>query len=262
VGTLPRPNAYGVSVTTTTGVICAGGGDAKEHFTDVFRLSWRENRLHTETLPPLPQRCAFTSGTLVGETLYISGGIERPDATSCLRTFWALDLKQPKPAWKVLEPCPGAERMLAVAGASADRFFLFSGTRLKPDAEGKPVREYLRDAWEYRPEKGWRRLADLPRPTVAAPTPAMRTNKGKLLVFTGDDGTKVGYKPEPQHPGFPRDVLAYDLAADAWSVVGKTPFSRGTVTMTEWRGMHVIPSGEERPGYRSPEVWGVIYAVE
>ena len=39
-GRLPRPLAYGVSVSAPEGVICAGGGDASAHFRDVFLLSW------------------------------------------------------------------------------------------------------------------------------------------------------------------------------------------------------------------------------
>src|SRR6187401_74832 len=39
-GRLPRPNAYGVSFSTDQGVVCAGGGDAREHWREVFLLTW------------------------------------------------------------------------------------------------------------------------------------------------------------------------------------------------------------------------------
>ena len=81
--------------------------------------------------------------------------------------------------------------MLAVAGASGEDFYLFSGQRLSPDPPNRPAREFLRDAWRYRPGHGWHRLADLPRAAVAAPTPAPRLPDGRLLVMIGDDGTKI-----------------------------------------------------------------------
>eukprot|EP01034_Spumella_vulgaris_P005867 gene5867-7483_t len=40
--------------------------------------------------------CAFGSGALVGGILYVSGGIEKPDATSALATLWALDVAKPE----------------------------------------------------------------------------------------------------------------------------------------------------------------------
>ncbi len=257
VGKLPRPNAYGVSGTVPAGVVCAGGGNAGEHFTDAFLLTWKDSKLETKSLPPLPKPCAFASGTTVGTTLYVSGGIEKPDSTSCLSTLWAIDLSQPNPKWDELDPCPGPERMLAVAASDGESFYLFSGTKLSPGADGKPVREYLKDAWQFEPAQGWARLADMPRAAVAAPTPATRSLDGKLLVFTGDDGVNVGFKPETEHPGFPRDVLAYDPANDHWTSMGEAPISRATVPTVEWQGLTIIPNGEARPGYRTPEVWAL-----
>jgi hypothetical protein len=144
--------------------------------------------------------------------------------------------------------------MLAVAGAVDAEFFLFSGTSLSPGPDGKPRREYLRDAWRYTPDHGWRRLAELPRAAVAAPSPAPLLG-GRLIVLTGDDGSRVGFQPPSEHPGFARDALAYDRRSDRWVNVGPTPFSRATVPVVSWRGQWVIPSGEVRPGVRSPEVW-------
>ena len=233
------------------------GGTRTRHFRDVYRLRIRDGRLETEDLPPLPAPCSFAAGAAVGGTLYIAGGIERPDATTCLKTLWALDLDRPGADWRVLEPCPGPERILAVAGASGESFYLFSGARLRPDADGRPVREYLRDAWQYRPQAGWKRLADLPRAAVAAPSPAPLTSGGRLLVISGDDGTKIGFQPETEHPGFPRDVLEYDLTGNTWSIGSPAPISRATVPAALWRGAAIIASGEKRPGYRSPEVWSL-----
>ncbi len=252
-GKLPRPLGYGVSVTTKDGIVCAGGSNAQGHHADVFLLSWRNAKLATVPLPSLPRPCANMSGALVGNTLCVAGGIATPDATTALKTFWALDLNNAKSGWRELEPWPGRERMLATAGACAGSFFLFSGAALRAGADGKPVREWLQDAYRYTPGQGWKRITDLPRVSVAAPSPAPVVN-GTLLVLGGDTGTQVNTSPT-EHKGFPRDVLAYDAKSDAWRVAGEVPFSLVTTTAVEWNGCIVVPGGEARPGVRSPEVW-------
>lgn len=254
---LPRAIGYGVSVTTDEGVICVGGGDAAQHYADVFRLAWRNGELRATRLPALPRPCANACGALLGRTVYVAGGIETPAATTALKTFWALGLDDATPRWRELEPWPGPERMLAVAGAQDGSFFLLSGARLRAGADGKPVRDYLRDAYRHTPGRGWKRIADLPRPAVGAPSPAVPVGARQLLVFTGDDGANVAFKPVERHPGFPRDTLAYDASSDSWRIAGKTPFSRATVPVVKWGDRFVIPNGEARPRVRAPEVWAL-----
>jgi N-acetylneuraminic acid mutarotase len=42
-GALPRPIAYGAAVSTPHGVVCMGGNDSVETFSDVFLLKWDPN---------------------------------------------------------------------------------------------------------------------------------------------------------------------------------------------------------------------------
>lgn len=251
---LPRPLGYGVSLTTPAGIACIGGSDADRHFAACFLIEWRDGRIETRPMPPLPRSCANMCGALLGDSIYVAGGIETPSSTVALKTFWKLDLAVKDSRWEELEPWPGPGRMLAVAGSADGAFHLFGGTALKLGADGNAVREYLRDAYRFTPGKGWKRIADMPRAVVAAPSPAIVDGR-RLLVVGGDDGTKVDFKPVNEHPGFPRDVLAYDPGRDAWSVAGEVPFSRVTAPMVGWQGRFVIPNGEVRPRVRTPEVW-------
>ena len=58
------------------------------------------------------------------------------------------------------------------------------------------------------------------------------------------------------HPGFSRDLLEYDPKTDAWTKAGEFPTgSHVTTTAVKWDGSIVVPSGEIRPGVRSPKVW-------
>ena len=255
---LPRALGYGVSVTTERGVVCIGGSDSQRHHAECFLLEWRDGRIVTTALPALPKPCANACGALVGKVIYVAGGIEKPDATTAMKTFWKLDLAVAEPRWEPLEPWPGPERMLAVAGVLGESFCIFSGAKLSAGADGKAVREFLHDAYRFTPGKGWVRLADMPRAAVAAPSPALAAEKGsRLLIMSGDDGTKVDFQPVKEHPGFPRDMLAYDAEGDAWSSAGEVPFSRATVPVVRWLGRDVIPNGEVRPRVRTPEVWAI-----
>jgi N-acetylneuraminic acid mutarotase len=253
---LPRAIAYGVCASTPGGVLCAGGSDAHQHFRDVFLLSWKDGKIEIRNFPRLPRPTANGCGALVGNIFYLAGGIEKPDATNALHTFWSIDIAARKPVWKELEPWPGPARMLAVAGAGNGEFFLFSGVELSSDSTGKPVRHYLRDAYRFAPREGWKRISDLPRAAAGAPSPAIRHN-GQLLIISGDDGTQVNFEPKSAHPGFPKDVLAYDLSVDRWNRLANSPFSRATAPVVGWNGMAVIPNGETKPRSRTPEVWAL-----
>jgi N-acetylneuraminate epimerase len=252
-GQLPMPLGYGVSISHPRGVICVGGSDARQHHASSFILRWSKGQLDIEPLPDLPRPCANLTGALIGNTLYVAAGTRTPTATHALNEFLSLDLTAKQPRWQTQEPWPGSARMLATAGAHDGSFYLFGGAALKPDVDGKPVREWPRDAWRYTPGQGWKRLADLPRVTVAAPSPAPLVG-GRLLILGGGDGAQTN-TPSTQHRGFRRDVLAYDPKTDRWEQFDETPFAHVTTSVVQWKGRVVIPSGEIRPGVRSPEVW-------
>jgi N-acetylneuraminic acid mutarotase len=185
----------------------------------------------------------------------VEGGIGKAEAVRAMHTLWALDLAEPGAQWKALPAWPGKERMLSVAAGCDGAFYVIGGAALDAGAEGKPEREWLKDAYRYREGEGWTKLPDAPRVAVAAVSPAPVVGR-EIFVVAGDDASKFGFKPETEHPGFPRDGFVFDAGRAEWNAKRfEAPFSRATVPMTPWRGGFVIPSGEARPGYRTNEVW-------
>lgn len=275
-GEFPAPLAYGVSLSVPDGVLCIGGGDAEKHSSRVFSLSWDGKKLTIAQFPELPLPCAFMCGARVGDVVYVAGGMQRPDARQALHTFWALDLSLGKDQrkWEELDPWPGPPRMLAVAGSQDGGFYLFSGAELVEAADGTTTRKFLTDAFVYRPQGGWRQIADLPRPAVAAPNPAIPLGQTHLAVVGGDDGKDFfrASELEDEHPGFPPEILGYHTVTDTWRPLGAFPKDPGpdpagdphegtwppvTTGTTEWHGRFVFPSGEARPGVRTRKVlWG------
>ena len=77
------------------------------------------------------------------------------------------------------------------------------------------------------------------------------------MVLGGDDASQLKVTPLSAHPGFPGETWAYDPGRDEWRAIGRMPKATVTVPVVEWYGRHVIPSGEIRPGVRTPAVWSL-----
>lgn len=270
-GKLPRPMGYGIALTWKDAVICLGGGNADSHFADAFMLRYTEGKIETVMLPALPAPLINACGTLIGDVVYVAGGIETPTAKAVSR-FCSLDLADPAKGWKILDPVPGGPRMLSVAGTVNGSVHIFGGVRLE-QRTGEPslVRSYLKDAWAYHPVKGWKKCADMPHTLAAAPSPAYAAGQSHLLVFGGDDGALASRTQalRDSHPGFRNELLAYNSITDKWSVMGQIPteqkpdavsdphgstYAPVTTPLVVWNGMVVIPGGEARPAVRTNKV--------
>ncbi len=90
-----------------------------------------------------------------------------------------------------------------------------------------------------------------PRPLAAAP--AISVGQSHVLLFSGATGHYVTLDTQDRPP-FPREVLSYHTITDRWNVVGEMPIGVVTTSAVQWNGRIVIPTGEVRPGVRTPKV--------
>ena len=77
---------------------------------------------------------------------------------------------------------------------------------------------------------------------------------GRGILLGGDDGTQAGSDPRT-HRGFPNTSLALTTAHNAWTNSSSFPPAVVTTPTVTIDDFWVIPSGEIRPGIRSPKVW-------
>lgn len=270
-GKLPRPLGYGVSVSWKDGLICIGGSNAAGHYADVFILHYKNGEISSEALPPLPKTNANACGAVIGNIVYLAGGMESPDSKTSEKIFWSLDLSQKEKKWQELPAWPGPSRMMAVAGVQNGMFYLFGGGELFADEQGRQQRRFLNDAYQYNPEKGWTKLADLPMPAVAAPSPAFDAGDAGLLVLGGDNGKYFDQNDNlrENHPGFSDKIWAYHPESNSWSDFGTIPVDKKpdaaanpnnstwapvTTPLVVWNGDLILPGGEARPGTRTPRI--------
>jgi solute:Na+ symporter, SSS family len=195
--------------------------------------------------------------------------------------------------WKELPSWPGSARVLPVAAAQSNGarecFYLFSGRNIAP---GKDI-TLLHDAYRYIPEIGgtgqWQKISDTffhgnSLPCVMGGA-GIALGQSHILILGGDDGSlfldleqslprameRAEQKGQIQkvealkqkkfgllnaHPGFSRDILAYHTITDTWIKLGELPFAGPVTTLAvKWDDSIIFPSGEIRPGVRTPQMW-------
>lgn len=260
---LPSPLAYAAVAVASDRVLIAGGSDAARHHVDVHALEWTNGTLRITDLPPLPRAVAMAGGAAIGRVFYVAGGHAAPDAADASRVVLALDLDAPQRGWRELPPLPGPGRILPVVVAQASQLIVASGAALSAGVDGRLVRQSLIDAYAWTPDTttggdlargSWRPIADVPRPVIAAPSAPLGSSH--IVVFGGDDGSLAAQAAElgDRHPGFSREILAYDIATNTWTAVGALSRSLVTTTAALVGSAIAITGGEDRPGHRSASV--------
>jgi len=272
VGVLPRPLGYAVTVSWRDAVVCVGGSNQQGHVAEAFLMRWKNHQIAFEALPDFPHPIANACGALVGNTLYVAGGLETPNSPEALKKFYALDLAASPRVWKTLSTWEGEGRMLSVAASAEGKFYLISGAALTQDkATGVISRVYLKEVHRFDPKKQqWERLPDLPHATVAAASPALVVGN-KVVVLGGDTGEWASQTPvlKDKHPGFSTDMLEFSPVTNRWKTLAPFPvdirsdadirpnestYLPVTTSFVFWKGGYVIPGGEARPGTRTPRV--------
>tara|TARA_B110000003_G_scaffold116792_2_gene119354 strand:- start:937 stop:3561 length:2625 start_codon:yes stop_codon:yes gene_type:complete len=269
---LPIKVGYGMSVSLKSGkCLFMGGKNEAASRAEVLELSMALGKVKISTIGNLPRAIAEGVAAVVdGEILVGSGG----DGEKTHREIFKLvrpNLTTVR--WESLGwPEDARGRMYSVAGVKGGKLYLFGG-RDFAESEEKDINrifglDFLKDCWELNLSLGtWRRLADLPEAKSAAPSMAVPLGASSLLMLGGVPvefwKDQVAARPEingqgMEHPGFPASILSYNIVTDQWTEAGRLPlagtFAPVTTPVVFWDDKVIIPTGEIKPGVRSPQV--------
>ncbi len=283
---LDREIGYGASVSSSRGVVCMGGNNARETFRQCFLLQWdpENGRLVQESLPDLPQPCGHGAAAILGEVVYLAGGQTGEGLETAMTNFWRLDLSRPEDTWQweVLPAWPGPARAFNLTVAQHNGFdpciYIISGRRQRSGTTDVQGVEPLVDVYEFNPVRfdrqqrgqrtdadgsdavpsaAWRRRTDAPASVMAGA--AIAVGQSHVFVLSGADGSLMADADtlKLDHPGFPRRVLAYHTITDTWIDAGPSPANQVTAQATWFDGQIVLVSGEIKPRVRTTAAWGI-----
>lgn len=291
---LPNPLAYGVAISTDKGVICIGGHDGNTPRSDVFIISWDpvKKDVDFKTLPSLPKPVSNMGGAIIGDTIYIAGGIVDGVASNQLL---AMDISDDvsQQAWKTLTDFPGPPRKQLVVAAqqttNGKQLFIFSGLSYRSEDKEPFVST---DGFRYNPKTDkWSAVSPIkPKgfdPVAVCGGSAIEYGENQILVFGGRgsqnlawilkiirarlkakdigdndeydrlDEIVYGYFTKTEFH-FNNRVLLYNTLTDKWTSPGKHNYIPVTNTNAVfWNGKIVLASGERQPGIRTPEIFAL-----
>lgn len=150
---LPNSLAYGVSIEIPDGILCIGGRDSSQCYSDVFSISMKQGQpVVDEDWPSLPVSLANATGVLLNNKVYIIGGRESMTPSILSEHFLMLDLSNKREGWQELSTYPGGVRENAACVVQNDGVFqciyLFGGQREKEDG----MTDVLTDGYVYNPQ--------------------------------------------------------------------------------------------------------------
>lgn len=271
VGDLPSSCAYGVSVSTSDGVVCIGGMNGDGATTDVYRLYWQDNKqkkITIESLPSLPYALDNFTGALLGNHIYVAGGnrLGKPS-----NSFLCLNLDKPSDGWQELPSFPGFPRIQPVSAAQYHEgeycFYLWGG--FAPSADGQAPTLSL-DGYFYSPSsQKWTKVAtptDRDGEAVSLGGGNALALGDSLILCTGGvnkdiflsalQKTEEGYMLHPaEWYKFNRRILIYNTRCNAWQEVLDTPeVARAGAALIGNGGTFYNICGELKPGIRTSEI--------
>lgn len=268
-GKLPQPVAYGVSVSTSDGMVCVGGMNAQGALSAVYRIRVENKKARIESLPALPCTLDNMTGCMLGNRLFVAGGNKNGVPSNA---FYCLDLERFAEGWHELPPFPGPPRVQPVCAAQKDEdgelaFYLWGGFAASVD--GCPASLSV-DGYMYSPLSGtWTPLSAPVNERGEAVSlgggGAVAWGDSLILCMGGvhkDIFLQALRHAEPDYLTHPVEwyrfndrLLVYNTRRRQWQAVilsGRTARA-GAAFVADGEGVFCI-NGELKPGVRTPEI--------
>jgi len=280
--TLPIPLAYSASVSIADGILSIGGENEAITSNEVLLLTYNPSTKEVEIAeyPDLPEPLAYTSAVVIDDYVYVVGGKNAEKSTNA---FYRLNWIE-KRAWEKLTDFPALPRAvhcIAVQETSTNKkLFVIGGRNQVAGKLSQALTNYLSydlktQIWQ---DEGELLIDGKPRVLMGASAETMGSMH--IMVYGGSDEVLFNelesisvqlaneqddlIKQELErkrndilnkHPGFSKDILAYNAITEKWFVYDSCP-TQIPVTALAFKDKQdfVIVSGEVSPGIRSPQV--------
>lgn len=286
---IPFKSGYGGAIPTSLGLFCFGGNTDNEVLRNTWFIDYSQEDDDIQIIPGPDLPVALTNFAFaeIDGNIYLAGGISQLGGESGMH-FISLNMSGENPLdwkWESLPAWQGKSRAFALgvgqSNGNTNCFYLFSGREVIPGQH--PT--ILYDAYEYNPDlKTWTTLSRGEHQEFPVMAGTAFPLGASTIVFTsGADGTMMrkqqGLEDQIEqcihiadnegcdslsvllrnhlvyHPGFGSTIWAYNTISKEIYELDKLP-GEGQVTtaVVQWGDDFVIPSGEIRPGIRTPEV--------
>lgn len=277
---LPTKIAYGASVSLPEGMVCIGGETVQGASKSVFLMQWNaaQNDIIFKKLPDLPIPLSNAGAAHIGTIIYAAGGESNGQPSNKL---FSIDLAAAKPSWRSLPDLPTAlSHAVVLAQSNGKNPCIYVVGGRTSSAAG--ISQLHSSVFCFDPHNNiWKKRSDIgdgkTTTTLSAGT-GVANGSSYLVLFGGDKGNifhqiemlnvriaKAENETEKQkllneklplltgHKGFSKDIYLYNTVTDVWTRTGELPGpGQVTTTAVKWGDDIIIPSGEIRPGIRTP----------
>lgn len=245
IGMLPKPLAYGASVSTKRGVVMIGGTGSSECFLfDGHSLT---------SLPMLPESVDNGYASTIDETIYLIGNGK------------LYQLFPEGPEWEIIETVPGDIRIQPVMASSGNKLYIWGGFTPAHDGKNPKVHEdgLVYDTATHKWSKAAAPEAEGSSLTLSGGV-AVSCPDGSIIASGGVnhkiflDAITCQAPDYLEHPAewyrFNPYVLRYEPKRNKWSVLTKdTDFARAGATAVYDGGRLIVLGGELKPRVRTPK---------
>jgi N-acetylneuraminic acid mutarotase len=268
---LPSKVAYAAVAQLKEGIFYAGGENEKGPLSNVYLIQKNnKNGVVIINWPDLPEALTNAVAVATSNAVYVLGGATKNGVSD---KVWAVYLNDIKAGWKYVSNMPQPTAFAAAVFAQG-QVYIMGGRNKGTDGISEIYNQTF--AWNIA-KNSWSKKAPLPYVVSAATAVAL---PDKILFIGGDKGVvfhevemlaaKIAATTDPEtknslteiknnlqktHPGFSKDVFAYDASLNKWSPYAQLSFA-APVTTNAFLFNHkiILPVGEIKPGIRTPYI--------
>ncbi|MFM1776140.1 MAG: hypothetical protein RJA53_1750 [Bacteroidota bacterium] len=266
---LPSKVAYAAVAQLNDGIFYAGGENEKGPLTNVYLIQKNsKNGVVIISWPDLPEALTNAVAVVTSNAVYVLGGATKNGVSD---KVWAIYLNDINAGWKYVSTMPQPTAFAAAVFAQG-QVYIMGGRKKGTDGISEIYNQVF--AWNIA-NNSWSKKAPLPY-VVSAATAV--TLPDQILFIGGDKGvvfhevemlaskiaatsdlsvknnlTEIKNNLQQTHPGFSKDILAYNLTTNTWRSFAQLTVAAPVTTYAFiFNHKIILPAGEVKPGVRTP----------